>query len=80
MDAQGVDKIQELRARLERGEYHVDPGAIADAVIRRAAGLDLAGDYARQFEITPAPPARSRRRARPRTGESRFTARAVVAS
>ncbi len=78
MDVQGAAKIQELRTRLERGEYRVDPGAVADAVMRRAAGLDLARDYARLVASTQAGPVRVRRRGRSLTGEGRFAAPAVA--
>ena len=79
MDEQGSSHIQELRERLARGEYRVDPSAVADAVIRRAAGLDLAGDYARLVDSVPSPPVRMRRRGRSPVGEGRFTARVVAA-
>jgi hypothetical protein len=79
MDEQGSSHIQELRERLARGEYRVDPSAVADAVIRRAAGLDLAGDYARLVDSVPSQPVRMRRRGRSPVGESRFTPRAVAA-
>jgi Anti-sigma-28 factor, FlgM len=79
MDAQGAAKIQELRRRLDRGEYRIDPGAVADALIRHAAGLELAGDYARLAERTPPAPVRARRRTRLLTGESRFAAQPVGA-
>jgi hypothetical protein len=79
MDEQGSSNIQELRERLARGEYRVEPVAVADAVIRRAAGLDLAGDYARLVDSVPSAPVRRRRRGRSPVSESLFTARAVAA-
>ncbi len=44
MDADREMKIQDLRARVARGEYRINPAAVADAVVRRASGLDLAGE------------------------------------
>ncbi len=56
MDAHREMKIKELRAQLERGEYRVNPGAVAEAVMRRAAGLDLAFEYAAEpRDVAPAP-------------------------
>lgn len=45
MDAHRDIKIRELQARLARGDYRINPAAVADAVMRRASGLDLAGEY-----------------------------------
>jgi hypothetical protein len=41
MDGQRQTRIQELRELVARGEYRVDPRAVAAAVIRRQLGLDL---------------------------------------
>ncbi len=53
MDAHRDMKIQELQARLARGEYSINPAAVADAVMRRASGLDLACEY--ELPTAPAP-------------------------
>ncbi len=34
-------KLRDLRERLARGDYAVDPGAVADAILRRARELAL---------------------------------------
>jgi Anti-sigma-28 factor, FlgM len=55
MDAHREMKIKELRAQLERGEYRVNPGAVAEAVMRRAAGLDLTIEHAAEpGDVAPA--------------------------
>ena len=56
MDAHREMKIKELRAQLERGEYRVNPGAVAEAVMIRAAGLDLTIEHAAERgDVAPAP-------------------------
>lgn len=35
-------RVDELKERLERGEYAVDPGAVADAILRRAREMAMA--------------------------------------
>jgi Anti-sigma-28 factor, FlgM len=42
--------VQELRELVRSGEYRVHPGAVADALLRRSSGQDLAREYA---ELTP---------------------------
>jgi hypothetical protein len=39
-------KVRELRELIERGEYRVDPTAVADAVIAHVSGENMAADYA----------------------------------
>jgi hypothetical protein len=34
-------RVAELKDRLERGEYAVDPGAVADAILRRAREMAM---------------------------------------
>src|SRR6516162_8381965 len=41
MDGQRQTRIQELRDLVARGEYRIDPRAVATAVIRHQLGLDL---------------------------------------
>jgi Anti-sigma-28 factor, FlgM len=35
MEQEKPERVAELKARLERGDYEVDPGAVADALLRR---------------------------------------------
>lgn len=79
MDMYRVTRIQQLRGQLAQGTYRIDTGTVADAVIRRASGLDLAEDYAR---LTSGPETtRSRPRARRRVpvSEGRRPTRAAAA-
>ena len=62
MDAYRELKIKELKAQFERDEYLVNPGAVAEAVLRRAAGVDLAIEYA----VAPRDPAPAPKRSRTR--------------
>jgi Anti-sigma-28 factor, FlgM len=62
MDAHRELKIKELKAQLDRGDYRVNPGAVAEAVMRRAAGLDLAIEYAAELRDAAPTPKRSQTR------------------
>jgi hypothetical protein len=54
MDANRDMKIRELQVRLARGDYRINPAAVADAVVRRTSGLDLACAYEGPTVETPA--------------------------
>jgi len=41
MDREPDEKVAELKERLARGEYDVDPAAVADAILRRARDMKL---------------------------------------
>jgi hypothetical protein len=47
MQAHRRKKIRELRDLVSQGNYPVDPVSVADAVMQRLSGPDLALDYAR---------------------------------
>jgi hypothetical protein len=43
-------KVRLLRELVEHGAYRVDPDAVADAIVQRVSGVDMAYEYAR---VTP---------------------------
>ncbi len=60
MDASRQQTLRELREQIQRGEYAVDSAAVADAIVGRIRGLDLAPEAAGVLSS----PARVLRRAR----------------
>ncbi|MGO9754020.1 MAG: flagellar biosynthesis anti-sigma factor FlgM [Solirubrobacteraceae bacterium] len=44
MKQQRDQKLARLRERLRRGEYAVDPAAVAEAILQRCQGADAARD------------------------------------
>lgn len=49
MDKQSDKKLAELKERLDRGEYTVDPGAVADAILRRSRDMALLRAHVRDL-------------------------------
>jgi len=45
VDTHREKKLHELRELVERGEYRVDPSAVAEALMQRLSGRDLAREY-----------------------------------
>ncbi len=41
MENESDNKVNELKERLDRGEYAVDPSAVAEAILRRSRDLAL---------------------------------------
>jgi hypothetical protein len=55
-------ELHELRSRITSAEYRVDPGAVADAIVRRRWSVDIALEPAQPSSIA----SRQRTRARVR--------------
>ena len=59
-------KLLELKERIARGEYQIEPGAVADMIIRRLIGLGShAGERGRQTACSYPVGVRPRARTRP---------------
>jgi hypothetical protein len=52
MDEDREQKVAELKQRIEQGQYLVDPGAVADAIVRRWGELAAAHGEHRQNECS----------------------------
>jgi hypothetical protein len=52
MDEKSDRKVTELKDRLDRGEYTVDPGAVADAILRRARDMAMLREHAQRHLMT----------------------------
>jgi hypothetical protein len=49
MDEDRETIVSEIKERVEKGEYTVDPYAVAEAIIRRLSELSSARDHRRSF-------------------------------
>lgn len=49
MDKESDKKLADLKERLDRGEYAVDPAAVADAILRRSRDMALLRTNVRQL-------------------------------
>jgi hypothetical protein len=49
MDNESDKKLDELKERLDRGEYAVDPAAVAEAILRRSRDMALVRAHVRQL-------------------------------
>lgn len=78
MDEHRETKVAELHELLEHGDYRVDPGAVADALIRRPWGQYLAQEYAELTSDTR--PGLGRSRIRGATAAGSDLARAAASA
>lgn len=46
MERHSTSDLQELKGRVTRAEYEVDPGAVAEALIRRLVAVRCRGTFA----------------------------------
>ena len=61
MEEQYDKKVAELKDQLERGDYTVDPNAVADAIVRRLRDLvAFRAELVRDADRTGPPPFQSR--------------------
>jgi anti-sigma28 factor (negative regulator of flagellin synthesis) len=43
MDEDRAEKVSEIKDRVEKGAYSIDPSKVADAILRRPSDLALLG-------------------------------------
>lgn len=60
VDTHRETKLQEIRELVKRGDYRVDPSAVADALMRRRLGRALAREYGQLIARTEDAPRRAR--------------------